>query len=89
MPAALLPPDSVLSAGQSAALEKIADDFNAEVNKALSNPNASDAQVAEVWDTATQTADDRYRLLYGDAAYMDKTMAAQLEAMGKIPSSTP
>lgn len=56
---------------------RIADDFVKEVDEASVSPSSS----GDLWDEASDRADERYRALYGTDAYMRMKLRAAKEAL--------
>jgi len=80
-PVAFLPEDRPLTPPMEKFLENVRDEFDAAI-AAADDP-------ATVWEDARQRADDRYRFLFGDDAYNQKTMRDALEALksqGALPT---
>ena len=74
-PAAAFENPDKLSGPQRKALTGILQEFQ---NDVLNSPPES-----PVWETARARADERYRILFGDAAYNARTMQAALEALNE------
>lgn len=81
-PVVFLPEDRPLTPPMEKFLENVRDEFDATI-AAADDP-------ATVWEAARQQADDRYRLLFGDDAYNQKTMRDAIEALkSKNPPPAP
>jgi len=83
-PAVMLPDDRPLTPPIQAFLDDVRREFDAKV--------AAAEDPAAVWEEARQHADARYRLLFGDQAYNQKTMQDAIEALrskGALPTPPP
>jgi hypothetical protein len=72
-PVALAGIEEPLTPQQAAAVEQIAREFDEAVVAA--------GDSAEAWEEARRAADERYRLLFGDEAFNQKTMREAREAL--------
>jgi hypothetical protein len=81
VPAAAVIETSNLTPPQQTAVNQILTDFSTDVAEAGSDP--------QVWNTARNRADARYRTLFGDAAYNQMAMKAALEALNEKKTASP
>lgn len=72
---------SRLSVQQAGAKNQIADDFSREVSEAATERHVGAADIEDVWLDAQARADERYRLLFGDANYQQQIVRAAQEAL--------
>ncbi|MCX6971646.1 MAG: hypothetical protein NTV93_16020 [Verrucomicrobia bacterium] len=82
LPIAALPSNTPVTPAVAQSTESIADKFQKEVQDALASPSASDQTVSEAYWDAQERADQNYWVLYGDTAYNQQKINAQLEALG-------
>lgn len=86
-PAAVLENTEALSPGQSKAKAIVAAEFAEEISKAVEEPSTSQQPDATpgvdeaAWVQAQREADERFRALFGDAAYNRASMQAAQESM--------
>jgi hypothetical protein len=78
-PIVLAVPTEELTPEQESALASVASDFTDRVGRAASLP---DDALAETWGTEQADADALYRILFGDAAYNQKSIEAALDSLG-------
>lgn len=79
-PAALAELEEQMTAAQSGATAKIAEEFTDRVEEAAASH--SEEELAEVWDTQQEDADSQFRNIFGEAALHLKQTAAAAEAQG-------
>jgi len=91
VPAVLLPPDAPLSPVQQAAVDQIIEDFDASLGSESSRNGAvPTTPVSRAdWEAQRLTADERYRLLFGDEVHNARTLDAAREGLLAQPSPTP
>jgi len=82
-PAATLPHEGIGSPQQADALDRIVTKFDQEIAAAAAQPEtAVDPEpLGRAWADAKWRADERYRLLFGDAAFNQATAQAAREAL--------
>lgn len=70
-----------LNPAQETLKEKIADEFAREIEGALADPITTSKALGETWSHAQKRADERFRLMFGNAAFVKQSAAAAREAM--------
>ncbi len=81
VPAVLLDGEDLLPQSVSEAKKGIAREFEREVMNASSDSNSPTSNLVQTWAAAKSTANDRFRALFGEAAYNEKAMQAAREAL--------
>ncbi len=83
-PVAFAASDDALSPAQASALQEISDQFVARINDAAAT--LADEDLAQVWTAEQEQADSIYRIVFGDSAYLQKSMETAINALDQ-PSS--
>lgn len=87
VPAAVLDNNEPLAPAQAKAKDLVAAEFaediiEAQEQPAANEPSAKRSDISEAaWQEAQRKADERYRAMFGDAAYNRASMQAAQEAM--------
>jgi len=83
LPAALVTPEENQTPAAAAAQQQIANSFVEAVDAALRDPATSndDGAVNEAYFDSLTRSNERFRALYGDAAYNRQAMKATMEAL--------
>jgi hypothetical protein len=84
LPVVALPSNTPVSPVVAQTTDAIANAFQNEMTKALANPSATDQSISQAYDSAQQNANQNYWVLYGDTAYNQRSIQAQLEAIGLV-----
>jgi hypothetical protein len=82
-PAALIDDGKPLTPGQAKAIDLVGESFDANVAAATNSSASQSADPQVVWEAARKTADENFRLFFGDDAYNQKTLQAAQEALQK------
>jgi hypothetical protein len=80
-PIALINDNAARTPAQAAALDQVAQSFDASVAAAVGSSSNEPTVSAEAFDAARAAADANYRLLFGDEAYNSKLLEAAREAL--------
>jgi hypothetical protein len=81
VPAALIESDEPLPPAEAAANEQIAQDFEREISEAVRTSSGTDPNaIHHTWAEATERANQRYKMMFGFAAFNRASVNAGLDA---------